>query len=83
MQGLSGDRFDLANEANGNVTLRGNVTTLSVVSAANGNVRADDLITQTANVVSTANATLRIDAQAVNEVNSGHAQVINVAKRAK
>ena len=83
VQGLSGDRFDLANQANGNVTLRGKVTTLNVISAANGEVRANDLIAQTANVVSMANATLRINAQAVKEVNSGHGQVINVAKRAK
>lgn len=83
VQGLSGSRFDLANQANGNVTLRGKVTTFNVVSAANGNVRADDLITQTANVVLRANANLWINAQAVNEVNSGQGQVINIAKRAK
>ncbi|MBO0930840.1 GIN domain-containing protein [Fibrella aquatilis] len=83
INGLNGERFDLANQANGNVTLRGKVTTLNVVSAANGDVQADDLIAQTANVVSTANANLRINAQTVNEVNSGNGQVINVAKRAK
>lgn len=83
VKGLSGEWFDLANEANGNVTLRGKVTTLNVASAANGDVRADDLIVQTANVVLTANANLRINAQTVSEVNSGHGQVINVAKRAK
>ncbi len=83
VKGLSGERFDLANEANGNVTLRGKVTTLNVASVANGDVRADELITQTTNVVTQANATLRINAQAVNEIKSGHAQVINVAKSTK
>ncbi|MBO0937452.1 DUF2807 domain-containing protein [Fibrella sp. HMF5335] len=83
VRGLSGDRFDLVNEANGNVTLRGKVNTINVVSAANGNLRADELLTQTANVVSRANATLRINAQVVNEVNSGQGQVINVTKRTK
>ena len=83
VQGLRGERFDLANEANGNVTLRGNVRVFNVASFANGNIRADELITQTAHVVSQANATLRINARAVNEVKSGHAQVINVAKGAK
>ena len=83
INGLSGEWFDLANNANGTVTLRGKVTTFNVVSAANGDVRADDLITQTANVMLTANANLRINAQAVNAVNSGQGQVINVAKRVK
>ena len=83
VKGLSGEWFDLANEANGNVTLRGRVTTLNVASAANGDVRADELITKTTNLVTSANATLRINAQAVNEIKSGHAQIINVAKRPK
>ena len=83
IQGLSGEWFDLVNEANGRVRLRGKVTTLNVVSAANGDVRADELLSQTANVVSKANATLRVNAQAIKEINSGQGQVINVAKRAK
>lgn len=83
VQGLRGEWFDLANEANGRVRLRGKVTTFNVVSAANGDVRADELLTQTANVVSTAKATLRVNAQAINELNPGQGQVINVAKRAQ
>ena len=83
VKGLSGERFDLANEANGNVTLRGKVTTLNVDSGANGNVWADELITKTTNVITRANATLRINAQAVHEIKSGQAQVINVAKSTK
>lgn len=80
---LSGPSFDLVNEANGDVTLRGKTDRFNVVSAANGTVRAEELLTQTANVVTQANATLRINAQAVREVKSGHGQVINVARRAK
>lgn len=83
IQGLSGEWFDLVNEANGTVRLRGKVTTFNVVSAANGDVRADELLTQTANVVSRANATFRVNAQTIKEINSGQGQVINVAKRAK
>lgn len=83
IQGLSGKRFDLANEANGNVTLRGQVVTFNVASAANGGVRADGLLTQTTNITARANATLRVNAQNVNEVKTGHAQVINVAKPTK
>ncbi|QMW05786.1 hypothetical protein [Spirosoma foliorum] len=45
-----------------------------MVSAANGDVRADELLSQTAN------ATLRVNAQAIKEINSGQGQVINVAK---
>lgn len=83
IQGLSGEWFDLTNEANGNVTLRGKVVTFNVASAANGGVRAEELLTQTTNVVALANATLRVNAQNVNEVKTGHAQVINVAKPTK
>ncbi|GAB3643471.1 GIN domain-containing protein [Spirosoma arcticum] len=83
VKGLSGEWFDLANEANGNVTLLGKVTTFNVASAANGGIRADELITQTANVITLANATLRVNAQTVNEVRSGRAQIINVAKPTK
>lgn len=83
VKGLSGEWFDLANQANGIVTLRGKVITFNVASAANGGIRADELITQTTNVITRANATLRVNAQTVNEVKSGHAQVINVAKPTK
>ncbi|RYC68901.1 MULTISPECIES: GIN domain-containing protein [Spirosoma] len=81
--GLSGVSFDLTNQANGNVTLRGKVEIFNVASAANGGVRADGLLTQTTNVVAQANATLRVNAQTVNEVRTGHARVINVAKPSK
>lgn len=80
---LSGPSFDLVNEANGKVTLRGETDNFKVVSAANGDVRAEELLTQTTNVVTQANATLRINAQAVREVRSGRGQVINIAKHAK
>ena len=83
IQGLSGEWFDLANEANGSVRLRGKVTRFNVISAANGDVRADELLTQTANVVSKANATLRVNAKVMEAINSGQGQVINVAKRAE
>lgn len=83
VKGLSGEWFDLVNEANGNVTLRGRVTTFNVASTANGGIRADELITQTTNVITRANATLRVNARTVNEVKTGHAQVTNVAKPTK
>lgn len=83
IQGLSGERFDLANKANGNVTLRGQVVNFNLTSTANGGVQAEELLTQTINVVAQANATLRVNSQNVNEVKTGHAQVINVAKPTK
>ena len=83
VKGLNGEWFDLANQANGNVTLRGKVITFNVASTANGGIQAEELITQTTNVITRANATLRVNAQTVNEVKSGHAQVINVAKPTK
>ncbi|CCG98225.1 hypothetical protein FAES_0211 [Fibrella aestuarina BUZ 2] len=81
VSGLQNRTFELANEANGEVTLRGRADTFKLVSSANGTVSAEGLITQTADVVTQANATVRVNAQTVNAVNSAHATVINVAKR--
>ena len=83
IQGLRGKWFDLAHEANGRVMLRGKVTSFNVVSTANGNVGADELLTQRANVVSTARATVRVNAQDIKEINSGQGQIINIARGAK
>jgi hypothetical protein len=80
---LSGGSFALVNEANGQVTLTGKVNTLDVVSSANGTVDADQLTVQTANVVTQANATIRVNAEQVKVVKQAFASVINVADRAK
>ena len=81
VRGLAGALFDLSNEANGNVTLVGLVDTLNVMSRANGPVDASELPVRVANVVTHANATLRINAQSVHEVNSAHASITNQVKR--
>ena len=81
VRGLAGESFDLTNEANGSVTLVGLVDTLNVVSRANGPVDASELPVRVANIVTNANATLRINAQSVHEVNAAHASVTNQVKR--
>ncbi|WP_158600408.1 GIN domain-containing protein [Fibrisoma montanum] len=81
--GLAGESFDLVNEANADITLRGKVNTFDLVSSANGTIDADQLVVKTANVVTQANATVRINAQTVNEVKSGHANLVNVSTRPK
>ena len=79
--GLAGESFNLGNEANGSVTLVGLVDTLNVVSRANGPVDASELPVRVANIVTNANATLRINAQAVHELNSAHASITNQVRR--
>lgn len=79
VSGLRGESFDLVNEANADITLRGNVNTFDLVSSANGTIHAEKLIAKTAHVVTQANATIRINAQTVHEVKSGHASLVNVA----
>ncbi len=81
VNGLRGDSFALINEANGNVTLNGKVNEISIVCSANGMINADKLKAQTASVVTQANATVRINAQQVNEVRQAFAKVINVAEQ--
>lgn len=81
VHGLQGNSFMLANEANGNVTLQGKVTTLDIVSSANGTVNADALAVESANIVTQANATVRVNARRVNMVRQAFANVINVADR--
>jgi hypothetical protein len=81
VRGLTGESFALSNEANGNVTLIGLVDTLNVASRANGAVDASELPVRVANIVTNANATLRINAQSVHEVNAAHASVTNQVRR--
>ncbi|MBO0937475.1 DUF2807 domain-containing protein [Fibrella sp. HMF5335] len=77
VRGLQGAQFNLTNEANGSVTLLGAVDTFNLVSTANGTINADKLPVQQANVVTKANATVRINARSANAVNASHASVIN------
>lgn len=79
VRGLRGESFAFVNGANGNVRLEGRVKTFDLVSTANGDVDAEGLLTTTANVLTQANATIRINAKAVNEVRNANAEVINVA----
>ena len=79
--GLRGDNFALANGANGNVTLRGKVNTLDIVSAANGQVRAEELAADQANVVTQANASVRINAKTMSLVKAGNGSVTNVGEK--
>jgi hypothetical protein len=79
--GITGESFDLTNEANGTVTLVGLVDTLNVVSRANGLIDASELPARVANIVTNANATLRINAQSVREQNGAHASITNQVKR--
>ncbi|GAB3542312.1 GIN domain-containing protein [Spirosoma fluminis] len=80
---LSEKAFALANQANGNVTLTGKITTFDVTSSANGTIDADRLIVQSANVMTQANATIRINAEQVKVTKQAFANVINVADRAE
>lgn len=79
--GLHGETFSLANAANGNVTLRGKVNTLEIVSAANGRVRAEELATDQANVVTQANASVRVNAKSMSLVKAGNGSVTNVGEK--
>ncbi|MEZ0610781.1 GIN domain-containing protein [Fibrella sp. WM1] len=83
ISGLQNKSFDLVNEANGEVTLRGRTDTFKLASSANGTVHAETLTTQTADIVTQANATIRINAQTVKAVSLANATVINVAKRGR
>ena len=77
--GLAGETFSLANGANGNVTLRGKVNTLEIAAAANGTIRAEELVADKANVVTQANGNVRINAKSLSLIKGGHARVTNVA----
>lgn len=79
VRGLRGESFAFVNEANGNVQLQGQVKTFDLVSTANGDIDAEGLLTTTVNVLTQANATIRVNAQDVNEVKAAHAEVINIA----
>lgn len=79
VRGLRGESFAFVNGANGNVRLEGNVKTFDLVSNANGDVDAEGLLATTANVLTQANATIRINAKDVTEVRNANADVINVA----
>ncbi len=81
VNGLHGDRFSLANAGNGTVTLRGKVTTLEITSAANGSIRAQELAADQANVVTQANAGVRINAKSLSLVKSGNGSVTNVGEK--
>lgn len=79
---LTGESFDLINQANGNVTLRGAVGEFNVVSAANGDIRAKELIATKARVITQANATVEVNTRQLNAQKSGHATIRNVAEAA-
>lgn len=79
VRGLRGESFAFVNEANGNVRLQGRVRTFDLVSTANGDIDAEGLLTTTVNVLTQANATIRVNAKDVNEVRNANAEVINVA----
>jgi hypothetical protein len=79
VNGVGGDAFSLANAANGKVTLRGKVSTLEVVSAANGSICAEELAAEKANVVTQANASVRVNAKSLSLIKAGHGSVTNVA----
>ncbi|RYF62220.1 MAG: hypothetical protein EOO39_30695, partial [Cytophagaceae bacterium] len=79
VHGLQGESFAFVNEANGNVQLQGRVKTFDLVSTANGRVDAESLLTATVNVMTHANATIRINTKDVNEVRKANATVTNVA----
>jgi hypothetical protein len=81
VNGLRGDNFSLANAGNGNVTLRGQVTTLEIASAANGSIRAEALAADQANVVTQANASVRVNAKSMNLVKAGNGSVTNVGEK--
>ncbi|MEZ0540751.1 GIN domain-containing protein [Fibrella arboris] len=79
VRGLRGESFAFVNEGNGNVQLQGRVSTFDLVSTANGNIDAVGLLTTTANVMTHANATIRVNAKDVYEVRNANADVTNVA----
>ncbi|HEX9957393.1 MAG TPA: DUF2807 domain-containing protein [Fibrella sp.] len=79
VRGLRGESFAFVNEGNGNVQLQGQVRTLDLVSTANGDIDAEGLLTTTVNVLTQANATIRVNAQDVNEMRTANAEVINIA----
>lgn len=79
---LTGESFDLTNQGNGNVTLRGTITQLNVVSSANGDVRAEGLIVQKAHVLTQANATVSVNARQLSSQKLGHATIRNIAEPA-
>lgn len=79
VNGLSGQDFALANGGNGNLTLRGKVTSVALVSSGNGSIRAEELVAQDANVVTQANGSVRVNAKNMSLVKSGHGNVTNVA----
>ncbi|WP_420148168.1 GIN domain-containing protein [Spirosoma sp.] len=78
--GLAGESFDLTNQANGNVTLRGVITQLNIISTANGDVRAKELRVQKANIIAQANATIDVNAQQISSQRMGHATIHNTAE---
>ncbi len=79
---LTGETFDLINQANGNVTLRGTVGQFNVISEANGDVRAKELIARKARVVTKANATVEVNTRQLQAQKSAHATIRNIAEKA-
>lgn len=77
---LTGKSFELTNQGNGNVTLRGSVAQLNVVSMTNGDVRARELTVQNANVITQANATVEVNARQLNSQRAGQATIRNVTQ---
>ncbi|MFD2571057.1 GIN domain-containing protein [Spirosoma soli] len=83
VSGITGNSFDLTNQANGNVTLRGTVNRLNVVSLANGRVNAEQLMVDQASVVTQANATVSVNAKQLSSQKMAFATIRNVAEQSE
>ncbi len=79
VSGIATENFTLTNDANGDISLTGKVDQFDLNSSANGNVTADQLLAQTANVIVRANADIRINAEQVNVVKNGNGSITNLA----
>lgn len=78
VNGLKGSAFDLINDANGNITLKGTSGTFSLISRANGNINAEKFEVKTAYVVADANATIRLNTQKIQAATQAFAKIENV-----
>jgi hypothetical protein len=83
VNGMNGDAFSLTNEINGKVTLRGKISTLEIVSAANGSIHAEELVAGKANVVNQANGHVRVNAKSLSLINAGNGNVTNAATQSE
>jgi hypothetical protein len=65
------------------VTLRGKISTLEIVSAANGSIHAEELVAGKANVVNQANGHVRVNAKSLSLINAGNGNVTNAANKSE